>query len=202
MIYIRNLIWNLSNFSTFTWGGTAPATKPGVAVPPMRAGSRSRRRKERPGMPATVMNGFRPEAVPVPRARPRVRRVRPVVRVRAHVDAAQPDVRALGHVARPRRQRQEDAPRRDATAHHLRRPPASTTPATPSASTTSSRPPSSSTGQSSTYARTYGGCMHYCNISFPISLFTRPVALKLISASDRQMAPPTEMTFLSPPILF
>jgi hypothetical protein len=28
------------------------------------------------------------------------------------------------------------------------------------------------------------------------------LSLKLISASDRQMAPPTEMTFLAPPILF
>ncbi|OEL24710.1 Non-specific phospholipase C4 [Dichanthelium oligosanthes] len=50
----------------YTWGRTAPATKPGVAVPPM-SGFAQQARTERPGtdMSNTVMNGFRPDAVPV-----------------------------------------------------------------------------------------------------------------------------------------
>ena len=48
----------------YTWGSTAPATKPGVAVPPM-SGFAQQAEKEKAGMSATVMNGFRPDAVPV-----------------------------------------------------------------------------------------------------------------------------------------
>ncbi|PUZ45372.1 hypothetical protein GQ55_8G217500 [Panicum hallii var. hallii] len=48
----------------YTWGGAAPATKPGVAVPPM-SGFAQQAEKEKAGMSATVMNGFRPDAVPV-----------------------------------------------------------------------------------------------------------------------------------------
>ncbi|KAF8673167.1 hypothetical protein HU200_048715 [Digitaria exilis] len=48
----------------YTWGSGAPATKPGVAVPPM-SGFAQQAEKEKAGMSATVMNGFRPDAVPV-----------------------------------------------------------------------------------------------------------------------------------------
>ena len=48
----------------YTWGSSAPATKPGVAAPPM-SGFAQQAEKEKPGMSATVMNGFRPDAVPV-----------------------------------------------------------------------------------------------------------------------------------------
>lgn len=48
----------------YTWGSTSPATKPGVAAPPM-SGFAQQAEKERAGMSATVMNGFRPDAVPV-----------------------------------------------------------------------------------------------------------------------------------------
>ncbi|XP_006663021.2 non-specific phospholipase C4-like [Oryza brachyantha] len=48
----------------YTWGVTSPATKPGVPVPPM-SGFVQEAEKERAGMSRTVMNGFRPDAVPV-----------------------------------------------------------------------------------------------------------------------------------------
>ncbi|CAO2144608.1 unnamed protein product [Urochloa humidicola] len=48
----------------YTWGSGAPATKPGVSVPPM-SGFAQQAEKEKAGMSATVMNGFRPDAVPV-----------------------------------------------------------------------------------------------------------------------------------------
>ncbi|XP_062198066.1 non-specific phospholipase C4-like [Phragmites australis] len=48
----------------YTWGNTAPATKPGVVVPPM-SGFAQQAEKEKAGMSRTVMNGFRPDAVPV-----------------------------------------------------------------------------------------------------------------------------------------
>ncbi|KAL6654889.1 hypothetical protein ACP70R_008354 [Stipagrostis hirtigluma subsp. patula] len=48
----------------YTWGVTSPATKPGVAVPPM-SGFVQQAEKEKPGMSQTVINGFRPDAVPV-----------------------------------------------------------------------------------------------------------------------------------------
>ncbi|CAL4983730.1 unnamed protein product [Urochloa decumbens] len=48
----------------YTWGSGAPASKPGVAVPPM-SGFAQQAEKEKAGMSATVMNGFRPDAVPV-----------------------------------------------------------------------------------------------------------------------------------------
>ncbi|KAL6841630.1 hypothetical protein ACP4OV_028569 [Aristida adscensionis] len=48
----------------YTWGVTAPATKPGVEVPPM-SGFVQQAEKERAGMSRNVMNGFRPDAVPV-----------------------------------------------------------------------------------------------------------------------------------------
>jgi phospholipase C len=48
----------------YTWGSGAPATKPGVASPPM-SGFAQQAEKEKPGMSHTVMNGFRPDAVPV-----------------------------------------------------------------------------------------------------------------------------------------
>ncbi|KAF2911488.1 hypothetical protein DAI22_11g183700 [Oryza sativa Japonica Group] len=48
----------------YAWGTTSPATKPGVPSPPM-SGFAQEAEKERAGMSSTVMNGFRPEKVPV-----------------------------------------------------------------------------------------------------------------------------------------